>query len=194
MGPLCYLLRGAGYDHQISTTAVGSNHPICVLSKTPITTVPSENPLLRDSGLWLEINVQEHRFSFGVVHVPTKTRPAMKAFLSALVEIASINIDDPLLLIGDFNTGIGPADGPLNNFGDVDRFVALQGTGFSDAWRHIHGDKIEHTWCRGAKSYRIDHALTSPALASRIRDCRYSHLERDSGASDHSALLVEIED
>jgi exonuclease III len=117
----------------------------------------------------------------------------MKAFLSALVEVAKSKADDPFLFGGDFNTGIGPADGPLKNFGDVDRFTALQTVGFTDVWRHVHRDRIEHTWCRTEKSYRIDHALVSASLLARVRDCRYSHQERIDGVSDHSVLLVEIE-
>jgi hypothetical protein len=88
----------------------------------------------------------------------------MKAFLSALVQVASLKASDPFLFVGDFNTGIGPADGPLKNFGDVDRFVALQGTGFNDAWRHFTATKLN------------------------------IHDERETRTSDHSASLVEIED
>jgi len=187
-------LRAVGFDDEICTTQNGFDYAVCVLSKTPISTLPSGISTLDDSGLWLEVTVPAHRFSFGVVHVPTKSQSKMKAFLTALVQVASLNADQPFIFVGDFNTGIGPADGPLNNFGDVDRFVALQRTGFTDAWRHVHGNKLEPTWCRDGKSYRIDHALASSGLLPRIRDCRYSHMERDSGASDHSALLIEIGD
>jgi exonuclease III len=146
--------------------------------------------------LWLEVVVPAHRFSFGVVHAPVGPRIRTKAFLSALVQVAIRSVGDPFLFVGDFNTGIGPADGPMNNYGDVDRFMAIQETGFSDIWRHINADLIEHTYTnlQTGKRYRIDHALASLRLLPRIRDCRYSHLERDSGASDHSVLLVEIED
>jgi exonuclease III len=46
----------------------------------------------------------------------------------------------------------------------------------------------------GGESFRIDHALASPGLLPGIRDCRYSHDERDDGVSDHSSLLVDVED
>jgi exonuclease III len=120
----------------------------------------------------------------------------MKDFLSALVQVGSSRTGDQFLFVGDFNTGIGPADGPLKNFGDVDRFIALQATGFTDAWRHIHGDMNDYTyqWPRSGESYRIDHALASSRLLPRIRDCRYSHAERISGVSDHSVVLMEIHD
>jgi exonuclease III len=191
--PLLQPLRDAGFEHQICTKRNGFDYALCVLSKTPISTSPSGIPTLDDSGLWLEISVPAHRFNFGVVHVPTKTRAVMKAYLSALGQIVSQRIKEPFLLVGDFNTGIGPADGPLENFGDVDRFVALQDAGFTDLWRQFHGDRIEHTWCRVGTAYRIDHALASPGILPRIRSCRYSHRERIDGISDHSIVIVEIE-
>jgi endonuclease/exonuclease/phosphatase family metal-dependent hydrolase len=186
-------LLDAGFEYRICTKRNGFDFAVCVLSKTPIRTLPSGIPVLDDSGLWLEIVLPAHGFAFGVVHVPTKSRTVMKRFLDALVQVAARTVGDPFLLVGDFNTGIGPADGPMNNFGDVDRFLALQECGFSDLWRRFHGDGIEHTWCRNEKSYRIDHALASPGLLPRVRSCGYSHQERTSGVSDHSVLLVEIE-
>jgi len=194
--PLLQRLRLAGFTHQICTTRNGFDYAICVISKTPISTRPSGIPTLDDSGLWLEVSVPAHEFNVGVVHVPVGPRTRMKAFLSALVQVALSRGGDPFLFVGDFNTGIGPADGPINNYGDVDRFMAIQGAGFTDAWRHMHGDLVEHTYTfpRTGKQYRIDHALASPALLHRTRCCRYSHDERLEGASDHSVLLVEFED
>jgi hypothetical protein len=75
----------------------------------------------------------------------------MKEFLTALVKFAALRVADPFLFVGDLNTGIGPADGPMNHFGDVDRLIELQETGFTDACRHVHGELIEHTWCRNGE-------------------------------------------
>jgi exonuclease III len=191
-GPLLWCLRDAGFEHYICTERNGPDYALCVLSKTPFAALPSGNPLLDDSGLWLKITIPAQCFSIGVVHVPTKSKVGMKAYLSALVQVATQMVGEPFLLVGDFNTGVGPADGPLKNFGDVDRFVALQAVGFVDLWRQTHGDLNEHTWCRNGKAYRIDHALASPGLLPRFRGCRYSHEERVGGVSDHSLLIVEI--
>ena len=187
-------LCSVGFKHWICSVRDGFNYAVCVLAKTPIYTRPSGNLLLDQSGLFLEITVPGHGFRFGVVHVPTKPRTRMKEFLTALVQLAASNRVHPFLFVGDFNTGIGPADGPMNNFGDVDRFAALLDNGFTDAWRHVHRERVEHTWCRNGKSYRIDHALASEILLPRIKGCCYSHEERERGVSDHSVLLVEIAD
>jgi exonuclease III len=191
--PLLESLRDAGFEHQTCTERNGFDYALCVLSKIPISAHPSGIPLLDASGMWLEIVVPAHGFDLGVVHVPTKSMTAMKAYLSALVQFASQTSGHRFLFVGDFNTGIGPADGPLENFGDVDRFLALQEAGFTDTWRRFHGDRIEHTWSRNGAEYRIDHALASRSLLPRVRGCRYSHEERVSGVSDHSILIVEIE-
>ena len=191
--PLLNRLREAGFNYQSCTNRRGFDYALCVLSKYPVISRPSGLPLLDESGLWLELTVPTHDFSFGVVHAPTSPRTRMKAFLSDLVSVAKSKADHPFLFVGDFNTGIGPADGPLNNFGDVDRFTALQTAGFTDIWRHLHSDRFEQTWCRNGKEYRIDHALVSESLLPRVTGCRYSHEERIDGISDHSVLLVEID-
>jgi len=72
--------------------------------------------------------------------------------------------------------------------------------GWIDTWRHVHGRASEYTWYsrrRGGLSgngYRLDHAFVTPTLLPFVRDCRYSHAEREAGLSDHSLLILEIED
>lgn len=55
----------------------------------------------------------------------------------------------------------------------------------------------EWTWYSKRKGgargngFRLDHAFATPSLAPRI-SCRYSHVEREAGISDHSIMIVEI--
>jgi exonuclease III len=107
--------------------------------------------------------------------------------------MASAKRNDEFLLTSGFNTGIGRIDGPMK----VRRyrsFRAIQTNGFADVWRHFRGDLAEHTytWPRNGSSYRIDQALASRSLLLHMRSCRYSHDERDHGASGHSPILLEI--
>ena len=57
----------------------------------------------------------------------------------------------------------------------------------------------EYTWYSTLKGgvrgngFRLDHAFATPRLAPRVKACRYSHVERDAGVSDHSMVLVEME-
>jgi endonuclease/exonuclease/phosphatase family metal-dependent hydrolase len=52
----------------------------------------------------------------------------------------------------------------------------------------------EFSWysTRG-NGFRIDHAFLSPALAARAGEIRYSHDERFTGLSDHSALILDLD-
>ena len=190
--PLLQSFQAQGFQHHHSTHRNGQGYAICVLAKTPFTARRSGIPFLDDSGQYLQAHLPAYRLNLGIVHAPTTPRTRMKQFLDALILVAR-SPTAPDLFIGDFNTGIGPADGPMRNFGDVDRFTALQTAGFTDVWRHRHGDKIEHTWARAAKAYRIDHALASRQFLDRIDSCHYSHDERLAKLSDHSLLTVEFD-
>jgi exonuclease III len=68
----------------------------------------------------------------------------------------------------------------------------LEGAGFRDAFRAIHGygprDR-SWTWPNGG-GYRLDHVIVSAQL--EVRECRYLHAWREAGLSDHSGMLAEI--
>jgi exodeoxyribonuclease-3 len=190
--PLLSRLREAGLEHQVCAEKNGDDHTICVLSKAALTTCRSESPLLNGSGLWLEVCVPGQDFSAGILHVPTKANQK-RPYCDALVEAAKKRCGNPFVFAGDFNTGRHPEDGDLRSLGCVDRFEAMQNAGFRDAWRHFHGERKESSFAVKGKEYRIDHALVSAGLISRLTGCRYSHEERRAGESDHSALIIEIE-
>jgi len=44
-----------------------------------------------------------------------------------------------------------------------------------------------------SNGFRVDHAFATPSLVPRVNGCWYSHAERESGTSDHSMLIVEID-
>ena len=67
--------------------------------------------------------------------------------------------------------------------------------GWVDAWRDRNPEGREFTWFSprpDQNGFRLDHAFLSPTLASRLRDVRYDHSTRESHASDHSALVVDL--
>jgi exodeoxyribonuclease-3 len=102
----------------------------------------------------------------------------------------------PAIVAGDWNTGSTQLDiggGPVAGMG---RFDALLDAGWTDAWRSLHPDAREFTWYnrRSGNGFRIDHALLSTRLAPRLRAGAHIHATRTCGATDHSGLLVELED
>jgi exonuclease III len=56
----------------------------------------------------------------------------------------------------------------------------------------------EWTWYSKLKGgargngFRLDHCFATPILLPRVTSCRYSHLEREAGISDHSIAIVEV--
>ena len=77
--------------------------------------------------------------------------------------------------------------------------IALTDPGdLTDLWRHSHGeDAREWTWhaATTGNGFRIDHALGNAALLARYPRlrCRYDHSTRETGLTDHSALVVELD-
>lgn len=103
-------------------------------------------------------------------------------------------LNKPTLLIGDFNTGKHCVDEAGATFKAAEYFELLPHKGWVDAWRQHHGNKREYTWYSNqGNGFRIDHAFASPSMSTNVSSCIYSHSERESGVSDHSSLLVEIE-
>lgn len=100
------------------------------------------------------------------------------------------------LLLGDWNTGARDGDAESVMANGSDEFAVLAAMGWVDAWRSRHPDAREYTWYSREphrNGFRIDHAVASPSLASRVLDVRYDHTTRELGASDHSALVVDLE-
>jgi len=66
--------------------------------------------------------------------------------------------------------------------------------GFCDLWRRRYPDGGEVSWdSRRGNGVRRDHAWLAGALVGRTGEIRYSHDERTSGLSDHSALLLDFD-
>ena len=57
-----------------------------------------------------------------------------------------------------------------------------------------HPEQRQFSWFSTAKSngFRYDHALSSAPLDASIAQVEYDHVARESGASDHSVLVVDI--
>jgi exonuclease III len=103
----------------------------------------------------------------------------------------SIEIPDQLLRQVEAKAGL---EGRTVDEVTLQQFDALVAAGWVDAWRSLHPDAREYSWCnaRSGNGFRLDHALLSPSLAGELASARYVHATRESKASDHSALLIEL--
>ncbi|MGH3767553.1 MAG: endonuclease/exonuclease/phosphatase family protein [Pseudonocardiaceae bacterium] len=108
----------------------------------------------------------------------------------------------PLLLLGDLNV-LEPDHQPEHRqqFApfEYDFYRALTDQhGLIDAFRHLHPDRIEHSWARRPDlGYRYDHAHCCAQLLPLLQGCDYVHQTRavladGSRLTDHSGLAVRL--
>lgn len=124
-------------------------------------------------------------------------RQAKADFFSRCVELVSEEAG-PLLLIGDLNTGSNTLDiepGGARFHCERDFCELCSRHGLVDLWRHRHGkDRRGWTWRSSKNGFRIDHAFGNRAFLQAFPDfrCEIDHSPRESGISDHSALIVDL--
>lgn len=123
----------------------------------------------------------------------------IQQFQAALGQTAS---DVPFLLLGDLNV-LEPSHQPAHP-GQFAPFEYAFYTGLTrahgllDLYRHLHPDRVEHSWARQAHlGYRYDHAHGSRVLIQHLDACEYVHDARatqpdGTRLTDHSGLAVRL--
>jgi len=184
-------LASIGYDHVTAATPPPGGNGVLIAARRPFD----------DGGSVSDVVPEPYRMArayFGPIRIygiymPNllKKIPYWEALIAAL---AAEPLQAEALAIGDFNTCRAYVDEP----GAIDACAhymdAVAAIGFCDLWRRRYPEGREFSWysTRG-NGFRIDHAFLSPALAARAGEIRYSHEERLSGLSDHSPLLLQID-
>ena len=199
-------LAHAGYAHQLSSVnsklpaknalLLASRHPLQAL-KTP------RMPRNRERWLLAEVETQPV-LTLGLMHVPNHSTPALKyPFLAALLKMVNKWNHGPGLLIGDTNCGKRGLDeekpqGPRFQR-EHDWIVDMEQRGFTDGFRHLHGDRREYTWYSHRNNgFRLDYAFCSPQLLPAVTGLRHTwgqnpeQPERRDALSDHAALIIEL--
>jgi exodeoxyribonuclease-3 len=204
---LCAELASRGWQYITSTTPVGNDNGLCVLSRTPMVCGSSCYAPAESSVRWLDIDFPDRGFGLGVLHIvcagsKLKGRilgEAKKRFWNAVLRAAEVRLHEPLLFLVDFNTGVHRLDEAGRTFKCAEHFAGLSALGWTDTWRDHNKGRTEWTWYSRLKGgalgngFRLDHAFSTPSLRPRIASCWYSHKGRESGVSDHSLLIVELD-
>jgi len=202
----CAALRERGWPYVETSNPAENQNGIAVFSQTPMTRtrrcpVPPEA-----TARWLDIDLPDYGFGIGVLHImaagSSKKHPtnvAKTRFWEVVLQAAESRWHEPFLFAGDWNTGAHRVDETGKTFVCAEHFGKLSALGWKDMWRHHNPGITEGTWDSKLKGgargngFRLDHAFATPSLAPRVTSCRYSHVEREAGISDHSMVVVEVE-
>lgn len=183
-------LRAAGLRHQIVSHDDPRVNHLLVASRRPLDAAP-QRCLDFDRQRLLSVRVDGLRLV--AAHLPNLH--AKLPHWEALLRLAASGRRTPTVYIGDFNTGhdVRDVDGGPFPFTASEQMETLLALGWVDAWRHLNPLGREFTWfSHRSRGFRLDHAFLSPACAPRLRAAWFDHAVRETGATDHSALILDL--
>jgi exodeoxyribonuclease III len=194
----------ANQVHSINHRAPADNR-LLLASRWPIEPLSIARSPAR-SGKWIAARVVAPLpFTAIAVHVPNRVTGKKWPFHAATLRVALEWSDGPALLCGDTNTGRIGIDEDVGASGfngrEDDWMTALDGAGWHDGFRHLHGNRREWTWHspNAGTGYRIDQAFVNHAMIDRLRGVEHvwgsdgSNARRDA-LSDHAALIVDFDE
>jgi len=184
-------LLGSGFIHTATAPTSGSSNSVGIWSRSGFE--QKANPGIEQADAHRLVSARLGRLEVhGVYFAGGKAKASLFDYLLQLVRSAPTQ---PTLVVGDFNTGLFLQDESGSTFFCADRFGALCGGDLIDCWRSRNPRGREFTWYSHAgNGFRIDHALASSAMDRVIRDVRYDHTPRIERITDHSALIVELDE
>jgi exonuclease III len=200
-------LERAGFAHQAATPGRGNG--VLIASTEPLSA--RVNPFGLGDDEYPDAMIEA---TIGTVHVIGVYLPGQdrkRAHLRYLIAYAdycnAAGID--ALAIGDFNSGRDVTDIELNvrhgaiieAFSTADLYAELEER-WVEAWQHLHPDTHEFSWYpfrtdpdyESRSGWRIDKAFTSRPLLPRLRAADYDHFFRLDRLTDHSAIVVTLDD
>jgi exodeoxyribonuclease III len=201
-GQISGMLADHGWTHQHSTNPPAGTNGLLVASRHPLLVGRSERPpvvcahALAAAGLRL-LEVETAGLSVISVHVPCGgsrgKRSAREHVFQCLIAAARRGRDGRTIIVGDLNAGRHRLDEEGATFTCTRLLGQLASLGYVDAWRRMNPEGREFSWFSpDGAGFRIDHALVSQALAPHVALCCYAHQERETGVSDHSALVLGL--
>ncbi len=136
----------------------------------------------------------------GVMHIPNQATGRKPQFHQSVVDIANRWQQQRGILLGDTNSGqIGlDEQSPVFNQATHAWFESLSQQGWSDGFRHLHGNSQEYTWYSPNKGngFRLDQVFVSRALKPSLTNVRHVWGGEGEGRreelSDHAALIVDL--
>jgi exonuclease III len=206
-GQIRGVLADHGLSHQACTDPPRGVNGVLIASRRSVRVRPDSLDAGHPDGQsawhrrWLEVLLPDLGLSLAGLHIPDEGRPTERAaFWQGVVGVARRRVSEPSVLIGDFNTGRPMVDGRAGAFTCAELLGTLWTLGYRDAWRELHPNAHEPTWVGAGPvgtpwggALRIDAAFVSPAVLPAVVGAWHSHAERESGVSDHSAVVLDVD-
>ncbi|MBX3378953.1 MAG: endonuclease/exonuclease/phosphatase family protein [Phycisphaeraceae bacterium] len=205
-GQIRGVLADHGLHHQETSLPAPRKNGLLWASRFPLRRSQQPAPTSHALGnRWLDMHVEGHDLQVTGVHIPDDSRPTARAACwQSIVASARLNSEQSHIFIGDLNTGRHRLDEEGRTFTCTSQLGSVCTLGYVDAYRVFHPHTREWTWHAPAKSranpantalsggFRLDSALVSRTLLPRLARADYLHSVRETGISDHSAMIVDL--
>jgi exonuclease III len=189
----------AQLPHVAWNSAIPARYGVAVFADRVLEQSDRQVVPAQDEHRWIEATLPDGLRVVGL-YVPDSGGPGAprhrkKAFWHSMLGAASEWAATKTIVTGDLNTGLHLIDEPAAVLPCAEEFRVF-GNSMRDAWRHVHGlGAREYSWySRLHNGFRLDHAFVSPRLEAAIAECTYLHDFRTRKLTDHSALLLVLND
>jgi len=187
---LIRILSNNGYIYSAAASIQPKLNSVSIFSKKPF--IPNTYKNLPEKYTRRVLSAQFENLTLYGVYFPGKLNKSYlyKFFLNS----DHLPGNAPYTIIGDFNTGLHYIDEQGSTFYCADEFKALSNINLIDSWRSRNTEAREYSWFSNAgNGFRIDHAFSTPDADKRIKSIYYDHSTRESGITDHSAMLIQYD-
>lgn len=201
-------LRDAGYDAQAASEGHRGNG-VLIASRREFWAIRNPFGLPDDEypNAVIEARLEGLRI-FGV-YLPgqDRKRPHLRCLIATAARYNEMQID--AMCIGDMNSGRNATDIEINlgrktlkdEFSTADLYAELE-RHWTEAWLYKHPNRPEFSWYPFRKApseqrrngWRIDKAFVSNSLLPKVVDARYDHGFHLEGLTDHSGVIVDLDD
>ncbi|MGH7243024.1 MAG: endonuclease/exonuclease/phosphatase family protein [Phycisphaerales bacterium] len=205
-GQIRGILADHGLEYQQTSLPAQHKNGLLWASRYPLRRSTQPAPTTHGlSNRWLDVSVEGHNLQLTGVHIPDDSRPTARTTCwQALVASARLNCAQSHIFVGDFNTGRHGLDEAGRTFTCTSQLGAVCTLGYADAFRVFAPAKREWTWLAPNRpfvkpentvlsgGFRLDSALVSAPLVPRLLRADYLHSVRETGVSDHSAMIIDL--
>jgi exodeoxyribonuclease III len=201
-------LRGAGLEH-VAWSVAPADNGVLIASRAPFTTLHNPFGLEAEEYPGAVLRARFDAIDVFGVYLPgqDRKRPHLRSLIATAQRYNERGAR--ALCIGDFNSGRNDTDIEINvrtgrtadQFGTADLYEHLERY-WTEAWLWMHPGQIDYSWQPfrrdagyvGRSGWRIDKAFVSAALLPAVRLAEYDHSFRDLRLTDHSALVVDLDE